>query len=78
MAFVRLKQATFIHGCFLHHYDCGTGITPERNIDYWGLKLRKNQERDASNQAKLREHGWGVLMTWECEMRELESVKNGF
>ena len=36
--------------------------------------LKRNRIRDAENQALLEEHGWGVLVIWECELKDPKSV----
>lgn len=48
--------------------------------------MDRNMERDAANQAELRELGWDWMIVWECEAREaqrwgtdvLESKIRGF
>lgn len=33
------------------------------------------RERDASNAATLTESGWGVLVIWECEIKDQEKLR---
>lgn len=41
---------------------------PKSNLDYWEPKLARTVERDARNDAALRELGWKVIAIWECEL----------
>ena len=64
-------RVIFLHGCFWHqHASCREGRMPSSRRDYWVPKLKKNQIRDAHNQASLEEQGWKVLVIWECELRD--------
>lgn len=40
---------------------------PQRNPEYWVLKLKANRERDARVDAALQAEGWRVLRIWEHE-----------
>ena len=40
----------------------------------WLPKLSWNKERDAANMAALRASGWGVLVIWECETRDIAAL----
>jgi len=77
LAFPRLKKVIFVHGCFWHGHDCPRGRRlPQTNAEYWTEKLRKNQARDSRNQARLEELGWEVLVLWECELKDLETLRS--
>ena len=68
MAFIGMRKAIFVHGCFWHqHPDCREGRPPKSNSAYWGPKLARNVERDLENERRLTEAGWKVLTVWECE-----------
>ena len=57
-----------------HH--CSRGArTPKSGRSYWIPKLRRNKQRDAEHQISFREIGWKVLVIWECEMKELDAVR---
>src|SRR5437588_5757441 len=59
LVFSSRRKVIFVHGCFWHqHAGCREGRVPGTRRDYWGSKLRRNQERDAENQARLEEAGW--------------------
>ena len=72
LVFPARRKIIFVHGCFWHqHVDPGCRIVrrPKSNREYWLPKLARNVARDAENQARLEELGWGVLVIWECEVR---------
>ena len=71
------RKVVFVHGCFWHrHEGCSRNRipkSPERR-GFWRDKLNGNARRDRLNQAALREMGWGVLVIWECETRDLDRL----
>ena len=72
LTFRSRKKVIFVHGCFWHQHadrECNIAHSPRSNLEYWGPKLRRNQERDEENQTKLHEAGWQVLTLWECELK---------
>jgi DNA mismatch endonuclease (patch repair protein) len=63
VVFPRQRVALFVDGCFWH--GCPEhGTKPATNADYWGPKIRENQERDARHNALLAEAGWTVIRAW--------------
>lgn len=69
------RKVIFVHGCFWHQHDdpeCKIARRPKSNLDYWNPKLDRNMERDAQNQAQLREMGWDYMIVWECEARDAQ------
>jgi DNA mismatch endonuclease (patch repair protein) len=75
LTFPRLKKTIFVHGCFWHGHDCKRGArTPKENADYWAKKISRNKERDAKAQEALRSMGWGVLVIWECQLKDREDL----
>ena len=72
----RYKKVIFVNGCFWHqHPDCPQGRRqPKSNLDYWERKLEATVRRDQLNQALLRESGWEVLVVWECELKDQNSL----
>lgn len=60
------RLAVLVHGCFWHgcpgHYHA-----PKANADWWALKLRSVQERDADTLLVLAEAGWLPVVVWEHE-----------
>lgn len=72
----RLHKVLFVHGCFWHGHDCARGArVPVNNRAYWTKKVARNQERDKTAQASLRDHGWNVLVIWECETRNEDALR---
>jgi DNA mismatch endonuclease (patch repair protein) len=73
----RHRKIVFVHGCFWHqHSKCGEGRVPNSRAEYWGPKLRRNQRRDAANLRALRRAGWKTLVVWECETKDLGTVRH--
>lgn len=71
----RLKKAIFVHGCFWHgHEGCKRAKRPSANADFWNRKIDQTIARDAEAQRRLREMGWEVLVVWQCQMRDAESL----
>ena len=79
LLFPRRKTALFVHGCFWHrHENCPVATTPKTNTDYWSRKFKRNLERDRESRRKLEEAGWKVLVIWECETKNHESIEAFF
>jgi DNA mismatch endonuclease (patch repair protein) len=72
----KYKTVIFIDGCFWHR--CPTHFkAPASNVPFWDKKIQSNVDRDARNEAKLRDAGWRVLRFWEHEIdRELPNLVN--
>ena len=76
MYFSQKKKAIFIHGCFWHGHTCKRGDrTPSTNSAYWINKIAKNKIRDNNTIRALSEDGWSILVIWECDLKEIESLK---
>ncbi len=43
-------------------------------MDFWGQKLEANKRRDRKNEELLRKLGWRVLVVWECQMKDIDTV----
>ena len=70
------KKVIFIHGCFWHgHAHCKLASIPQTNVEYWTAKINRNMERDKKNEALLRSAGWSVLVVWECEIKNIDSLQ---
>lgn len=71
------RKVIFVHGCFWHrHEGCSRNRipkSPERH-DFWREKLNGNARRDRLNHAALSDKGWGVLVIWECETKNLDRL----
>lgn len=76
IAYVGLKRAIFVHGCFWHGHKCVRGARiPKTNKDYWVKKIARNRERDLRNKSRLRRLGWRSITIWECELKSEVRVK---
>lgn len=70
LVFPSRSKATFVHGCFRHwHQGCPQGRMPKSRTEFWGPKLVSNRRRDARNCIELKALGWGVLVIWECGLK---------
>ncbi|HDR14899.1 MAG TPA: DNA mismatch endonuclease Vsr [Desulfobacteraceae bacterium] len=75
LVFPSRKKIIFVHGCFWHGHDCSRGKRePKSNTEYWVEKIRRNTERDSRRQSELKALGWDVLVTWECELKDAETL----
>ena len=64
-----------VHGCFWHrHPGCKYSSSPKTRIDYWESKFKDNVVRDQINETALRDSGWRVMIIWECETKDEETV----
>ena len=76
LVFPRHRLAVFVHGCFWHrHSGCRYAYTPKSRIAFWTEKFAHNVARDRRNEEALRNLGWRVLLIWECETRDKETVR---
>lgn len=72
----RLRTCIFVHGCFWHrHQGCKATTTPKTRVEFWSEKFERNIERDARNEARLRELGWSPFVVWQCETRDLAMLE---
>jgi DNA mismatch endonuclease, patch repair protein len=74
IVFPRWRKAIFVHGCFWHGHDCSKGRAPKSRLEYWGPKLVANRRRDERVIAELAELGWKVLIVWQCETKDVETL----
>jgi DNA mismatch endonuclease (patch repair protein) len=72
----RHKSVIFVHGCFWHgHQNCRRSARPSTNTAFWNRKLSGNIQRDRRNRQALLDAGWNVLVVWECETKDEETLK---
>ena len=74
IALVSRRKAIFVHGCFWHGHDCRKGRLPKSRLDYWRPKLERNKERDREKAEMLESLDWAVLVVWQCEMIDLDTL----
>jgi len=71
IVFPSRKKVIFVHGCFWHGHSCTRGArTPKANRDYWEAKISRNKNRDKKNIRALKQSGWGVMVIWECQLKD--------
>lgn len=71
----RYQTVVFVHGCFWHrHPKCQFAYTPKSRTEFWTAKFLGNIQRDRKVRRELRAMGWHVIIVWECELRNLQSV----
>ncbi|MGN8277494.1 very short patch repair endonuclease [Pseudomonas sp. SMN5] len=76
LTFLRRKKVIFVNGCFWHgHPNCRYGRLPKTRLEYWQEKIEKNKRRDTKNIHALQADGWQVLTVWQCELRNLEQLR---
>ena len=74
--FPKHRAVVFVHGCFWHrHPGCKKATIPKSNVAFWSEKFRRNTERDHLDIKRLRDAGWKVAVVWECQLTELEGVR---
>jgi DNA mismatch endonuclease, patch repair protein len=77
LVFAGRRKVIFVHGCFWHgHAACAAGRIPKTNGSYWASKILRNQTRDARSVRKLRRGRWGVAVVWECQLSDIEVLRN--
>ncbi|MCK5598700.1 DNA mismatch endonuclease Vsr [bacterium] len=63
----------FVHGCFWHgHENCSYSKLPETRKDFWQEKITRNVKRDRRVKALLENHGWRVIIIWQCEIKNIK------
>ena len=76
LVFSSRHKVIFVHGCYWHVHDCAYGrVKSATNAKFWSEKRLGNKLRDEKNKTKLESLGWQVLEVWECEIRDIETVK---
>lgn len=75
VVFVRARLCVFVNGCFWHGCErCARNLTPRQNAAYWQTKVARNRARDARHHDELTAQGWRVLVLWECELKDKDSL----
>ncbi len=76
LVFPGSRKIIFVHGCFWHRHDqyCKYTRWPKSKLDFWKPKLEHNHERDRIVRRQLRKLGWRVLVIWECQLKNVDSL----
>jgi DNA mismatch endonuclease (patch repair protein) len=48
--------------------------TPTTNVEFWERKFQANTERDKRNIRELESLGWKVIIIWECETKDPDTL----
>lgn len=76
MVFPSRRKVIFVNGCFWHGHTCKRGDrVPRTNTSYWLDKISKNRQRDNTAASQLRGLGWSSYTVWECELKDLEKLR---
>lgn len=76
LVFPARRKVIFVNGCFWHgHRRCKLGRIPKSRIEFWTSKIEYNKRRDSKNIRKISSHGWRSLTVWECQLRNIESLR---
>ena len=79
LVFRKYRTVIFANGCFWHrHKNCKKATTPGTNKQLWMKKFDSNVARDKRNMRDLKSKGWQVLVIWECELRNVDSIDRLF
>lgn len=68
------QKLIFVHGCFWHGHKCSLGRMPKSRLDFWQNKIQTNKERDERVLEELIAEGWRVLVIWECQIKDVDSL----
>lgn len=75
LVFPGRHKVIFVHGCYWHMHSCRYGkVVPKTNTEFWQNKRQSNVTRDERNMAALTEAGWKILVLWECELKDEDSL----
>ena len=69
IAFMGVKAAVLMNGCFWHGHDCSFFRLPASNTEFWREKIDANRRRDAKALDSLHALGWRTATVWECAIR---------
>ncbi len=66
----KYKKVVFIHGCYWHGHDnCKYFVPPKTNSEWWLGKIGNTKTKDADNENRIKNMGWGIITIWECELK---------
>ena len=73
----KYKTVIFVHGCFWHrHQNCKYASNPKTRREFWEKKFKENIERDKKTQYKLKSLGWKTKIVWECELKDIDNLRD--
>ena len=72
----KYNTVIFVHGCFWHrHPGCKFAYTPKSRTEFWMNKFKSNLMSHEDSVRKLAELGWRVMVIWECELTDIDALK---
>ena len=74
LVFTKRHAVILVHGCFWHRHGCRKTYAPKSRQEFWQEKFKGNIARDKRNQNLLLDAGWRVLIVWECEVENDDSI----
>ncbi|MCB0794659.1 MAG: very short patch repair endonuclease [Flavobacteriales bacterium] len=75
VAFIGVRVAIFVHGCFWHSCPHCSPARPRSHRMFWVRKLERNRARDRRKARELRRSGWAVVTVWECRLRKYPGLQ---
>ena len=73
----KYKTVIFVHGCFWHrHENCKYASTPKTRKEFWESKFKANVKRDLEIQEKIKNIGWQSSVIWECELKDIDNLRD--
>lgn len=75
LVFAGRRKVVFVHGCFWHGHRCRKAKVPKSNVAFWRDKMRNNRARDWRNLKALEKLGWGSLVLWQCELKDISTIR---
>ena len=77
LVFRKYQSVIFMHGCFWHTHKCKYGkVKPKKNSAFWDNKRKRTVQRDKENLKALKKLGWNVLVLWECQLKDIETLQS--
>ena len=76
LVFLSRKKVIFVNGCYWHRHKCKKGYSmPKTKHAFWQSKFSKTIKRDKRKYKDLKKLGWKMLVVWECQLKNIETVK---
>lgn len=78
IVFPSRRKVIFMHGCFWHRHSdetCRLARLPKSRHEFWIPKLEGNRQRNIADQARLQEMGWDVMIVWECQLLDMNVLR---
>ncbi|MCK7579175.1 MAG: very short patch repair endonuclease [Chromatiales bacterium] len=76
LVFPSHRKVILVHGCYWHrHEGCRYAYSPKSNTKFWQAKFEANVARDRSVASALDALGWNVLVIWECETQNADTLR---